>query len=53
MENKKSRNSQKPIEHHDTAAWANTDSRKRKSGVNKPDGFQIFNAKEYVDENQK
>lgn len=43
----------KPIENHDTAAWANQSSFKAVSRVNLPDEEQIENAKEHVDNNQK
>lgn len=42
-----------PIEKHDTAAWANIERTKSLSDVTQPDEFQIINAKEYVDTNQK
>lgn len=42
-----------PIEHHDTAAWANISELKPVSQVTIPDEFHMMNAKEYVDENQK
>jgi len=42
-----------PIENHATAAWANINELKPDSGVNIPDELQIYDAKEYVDENHK
>lgn len=43
----------KPVENHDTAAWANRSKMKSLSKVNLPDQEQIENAKEHVDSNQK
>lgn len=43
----------KPVENHETAAWANQSSFKAVSRVNLPDEEQIKNAKEHVDTNQK
>ena len=43
----------KPIENHDTAAWANIDELKPDSNVSIPDEGQVINAKEYVDDNEK
>lgn len=42
-----------PIEKHDTAAWANIEQKKPESGVTEPSEFQVRNAKDYVDANQK
>jgi len=42
-----------PIEKHDTAAWANIERKKPESGVTEPSEFQVRNAKDYVDANQK
>ena len=42
-----------PVENNCTAAWADANERKSDSNVNLPDEFQIMNAKEHVDENQK
>lgn len=42
-----------PIENHETAAWANIEKTKPLSNVNIPDEWQAWNAKEYVDENEK
>ena len=42
-----------PVEKHDTAAWANIESKKSHSQVTVPSDFQITNAKEHVDANQK
>lgn len=49
----KEKHMQKPIENHDTAAWANTNDKLNQSEVNVPDEKQVKNAKEYVDSNQK
>ncbi len=43
----------RPVENHETAAWANAESVKRESGVNIPSELEVRNAKEYVDSNQK
>jgi len=43
----------KPIEKHDTAAWANIESTKQVSKVSMPSDMQVDNAKEYVDSNEK
>jgi hypothetical protein len=43
----------KPVEQHDTAAWANVSEVKPESKVNIPDEVQVRNAKEYVDSNEK
>ena len=43
----------KPIEQHDTAAWANIEDTKPVSDVNVPSELQVRNAKEYVDSNEK
>ena len=55
MENRKPKdqNQQKPIENHDTAAWANIETQQDVSKVNIPNEIQVRNAKEYVDSNQK
>ncbi|HQD32087.1 MAG: DUF3787 domain-containing protein [Acetivibrionales bacterium] len=42
-----------PVEKHDTAAWANIEKKKSHSRVTMPSEFQITNAKEYADENEK
>ncbi len=42
-----------PVEKHDTAAWANVEKKKAHSQVPIPSEFQITNAKEHVDENEK
>lgn len=49
----KENNLDQPIENHSTAAWANIKKTKRNSKVTMPDEFQVKNAKEYVDSNQK
>lgn len=51
--NAKSTRKKKPIENHETASWANSESVKRDSGVNKPSEIEVGNAREYVDSNQK
>ena len=43
----------KPIEKHDTAAWANIEVSKPISNVTVPSEIQVRNAKEYVDTNEK
>ncbi len=43
----------KPIEQHDTAAWANIEKTKRISKVTMPSELQVGNAKEHVDSNEK
>ena len=43
----------KPIEKHDTAAWANIESVKQVSKVSMPSIEQVDNAKEHVDSNEK
>jgi hypothetical protein len=43
----------KPIEKHDTAAWANIEKVKPVSNVSIPSETQVRNAKEYVDSNEK
>lgn len=42
-----------PVEKHHTAAWANVEKKKTHSQVTIPSEFQITNAKEHVDENEK
>lgn len=42
-----------PIERHGTAAWANIQEAKPVSGVTVPSDYQVENAKEYVDSNEK
>lgn len=49
----KDKHMDKPIENHDTAAWANRDQLKPVSLVSMPDVEQVTNAKDYVDQNQK
>lgn len=49
----KEKNMVRPIENHDTAAWANQSQFKSVSCVNIPDEEQVRNAKEHVDQNQK
>ncbi len=43
----------RPIERHDTAAWANIEKRKRVSNVTIPSETHVRDAKDYVDANQK
>jgi len=43
----------KPIENHDTAAWANIEDTKPMSNVSLPNEVELRNAKEWVDTNQK
>ena len=43
----------KPIEKHDTAAWANIESKKAISNVTIPSETAIGIAKEWVDVNEK
>lgn len=42
-----------PIEQHDTAAWASMEYLKPVSQVSIPSDTEVFNAKEWVDSNQK
>lgn len=42
-----------PVEHHDTAAWADVEETKPESNVNIPNEADVRNAKEYVDTNEK
>lgn len=43
----------KPIEKHDSAAWANIETQKPVSKVAIPSELEVDNAKDYVDTNQK
>lgn len=43
----------KPIENHESAAWANIEEQKPVSNVTIPSELEVRNAKEYVDTNQK
>lgn len=43
----------KPIENHETAAWANTENKKPVSNVMIPGEMDVRNAKEWVDTNEK
>lgn len=43
----------RPIEQHDTAAWANIAELKPVSQVSIPSEIEMHNAKEWVDTNQK
>lgn len=49
----KDKRMKKPIENHETAAWANREQLKPVSQVNIPDIEQVENAKAYVDSNHK
>lgn len=49
----KGKNVAKPIENHETAAWANIEGTMPVSEVMQPDELQVENAKDYVDENEK
>lgn len=42
-----------PIERHETAAWANIEETKPVSEVTVPSDFEVFEAKDWVDENHK
>ena len=42
-----------PVEKHDTAAWANIESKISHSEVTVPSEEQTINAKDYVDANEK
>ena len=43
----------RPTEQHTTAAWANIEKLKELSNVTIPSEFEVGNAKEWVDSNQK
>lgn len=43
----------RPIEQHTTAAWANIEKLKEVSNVSIPSELEVWNAKEWVDSNQK
>ncbi|NMA25283.1 MAG: DUF3787 domain-containing protein [Clostridiales bacterium] len=43
----------KPIENHNTAAWANIEKTSAVSRSPHPSLLQAMNAKEYVDDNEK
>lgn len=49
----KSKNIPTPIERHDTAAWANIEKEKPISDITVPSDFNMHNAKDYVDVNEK
>jgi hypothetical protein len=51
--NAKERPRPRPIEQHTTAAWANINKTKEISNVTIPSEFEVGNAKEWVDSNQK
>jgi len=42
-----------PVEQHDTAAWADIEDLKPESQVHIPREFEVRNAKEWVDTNEK
>ena len=42
-----------PIEKHNTAAWANVSRKQPVSKVTIPSDFQVENAKDWVDYNEK
>jgi len=50
---RKERDLEKPIEKHDTAAWANIHKTKPVSNVSIPSELQVRNAKEWVDTNER
>lgn len=43
----------KPVENHQTAAWAGVEKMKPESRVAQPHDERVLQAKEYVDENEK
>lgn len=43
----------RPIENHETAAWANCEFEQNHSQVSIPSELEVIHAKEYVDENKK
>lgn len=49
----KEKSMEKPIENHETAAWANISELKPVSQVTIPSEREVRNAKEYVDSNEK
>ena len=49
----RAKSQKKPIEKHDTAAWANIESLKPVARVHLPSEEEVRNAKVYVDSNQK
>lgn len=49
----KNKSVKKPIENHKTAPWANIETQKPVSAVAEPNVTMAFEAKEYVDENEK
>ena len=53
QKNKKDFNLGVPVEKHDTAAWANIEKKKSHSRVPMPSEFQVDNAKDHVDDNEK
>lgn len=52
-EEEKSIDTNKPIENHSTAAWANIEQVKPESNVPIPSDLDAYNAKDYVDSNEK
>lgn len=53
MKNNLSKKSNKPIENHKTAAWADVESVEPDSRVPIPSEEAVINAKEWVDSNEK
>ena len=43
----------KPVEKHDSAAWANIKKQKQFSKVSQPDELEVEFAKDWVESNQK
>lgn len=52
-ETERGKSPEKPVERHDTAAWADVEEVKPVSDVAIPSEEQVIEAKEYVDENEK
>lgn len=52
-ENTYKRKGSEPVEQHTTAAWAGIQAQKPVSKVPKPSLNGVYNAKEYVDANEK
>jgi len=50
---KQDRCSKKPIEKHNTAAWADIEATEELSNVTVPSREQVKSARDYVNENQK
>lgn len=49
----KKNNMSTPVENHKTAAWANIENVKKDSRVPLPSTFEVENAKDWVDDNEK